>query len=255
MNEDGAGATLGSYGGGMAVPDLRMLTQAFVDLADTLVEEFDVIDLLHGLTSRCVHLLGVDAAGVLLVDPRGHLHVAAASSERTRLLELFELQNDEGPCLDCFRRGQLVSYTDLADGASPWPRFATQATNSGFRYAYAVPMRLRQEVVGALNIFRAEPVELTSDLAGVAQAFADVATIAILQERLVRDQGMLAGQLQTALNSRVVIEQAKGVLAERRGIDMETAFALLRDTARSRNRRLADLAREVVESRGGVDLG
>jgi GAF domain-containing protein len=234
--------------------DLRQMTGAFVDLADAMVGEFDVIELLHVLSGRCVELLEVDAAGVMLADPSGQLRVAAASSERARLLELFELQNDQGPCLDCFSTGQPISHVDLGDGASPWPTFASHAIANGFSSAHALPMRLRQQVIGALNLFRHEPVGLLEDDVSIAQAFADIATIAILQERLSREQSLLADQLQAALNSRVVIEQAKGVLAERDGCDMETAFATLRDSARSGNRRLSDLAREVVASRGGTNL-
>ena len=234
--------------------DLRQMTKVFVDLADTLVDEYDMIELLHVLTARCVELLGVDAAGVMLADPSGQLRVAAASSERARLLELFELQNDEGPCLDCFRSARPVFHIDLGDGMAPWPRFASHAMGDGFSSAHALPMRLRQQVIGALNLFRQEPGALHDDDLGVAQAFADIATIAILQERLVHEQTVLADQLQEALNSRVVIEQAKGVLAERSGWDMETAFAKLRDAARRENTRLSDFARQVVASRGGTSL-
>lgn len=236
------------------MPDLRQLTRTFVDLADTLVDEFDVIELLHVLTGRCVDLLGVDAAGVMLADRSGQLRVAAASSEQARLLELFELQNDAGPCVDAFRTGKSVSYVDLNATEAPWPRFASQAKSEGFSSIYALPMRLRQEVVGALNLFGQRPAEMASDDVRVAQAFADIATIAILQERLVREHEVLATQLQTALDSRVVIEQAKGVLAERLGCDMEAAFATLRNAARRANRRLSDVARDVVDTRGTTSL-
>ena len=232
----------------------EQLTRTFVDLADTLVDEFDVIELLHVLTGRCVELLGVDAAGVMLADPHGQLRVAAASSERARMLELFELQNDEGPCLDAFRTGRQVSYVDLTGGRSPWPNFAPHAVAEGFSSVHAVPMRLRQQVIGALNLFGQPSRQLDAEDVRVAQAFADIATIAILQERLVRDREVLATQLQTALDSRVVIEQAKGVLAERLGFDMDTAFSTLRDAARRANRRLSDVARDVVATRGSTDL-
>jgi GAF domain-containing protein len=240
--------------GGEVVADLRQLTRTFVDLADTLVDEFDVIELLHVLTSRCVELLGVEAAGVMLSDAHGQLRVAAASTERARLLELIELQNDEGPCLDAFRTGRQVSHVDLASGLSPWPSFAPQALSEGFLSVHALPMRLRQQVIGALNLFSQQATQLPAEDVRVAQAFADIATIAILQERLVREREVLATQLQTALDSRVVIEQAKGVLAERLGFDMDTAFSTLRDAARRANRRLSDVARDVVESRGRTDL-
>jgi GAF domain-containing protein len=236
------------------VADLRQLTRTFVDLADTLVDEFDVIELLHVLTSRCVDLLGVDAAGVMLADSHGRLRLAASSSEAARLLELIELQNDEGPCLDAFRTGRQVSYVDDGPTPAPWPLFASHARAGGFLSVHAVPLRLRRQIIGALNLFGQSPVQLPPEDVRVAQAFADIATIAILQERLVKEREVLAAQLQTALDSRVVIEQAKGVLAERLGFDMDTAFSTLRDAARRANRRLSDVARDVVDSRGQTNL-
>jgi len=236
------------------MPDLRQLTQTFVELADTLVDEFDVIELLLVLTGRCVELLGVDAAGVMLASNGGRLRLAAASSEQARLLELFELRNDEGPCLDAFRTGRQVSYVDDGRTPSPWPRFAARTRADGFSSVHAVPLRLRRQVIGALNLFGQRPEQLGAEDIRVAQAFADIATIAILQERLVKEREVLAAQLQTALDSRVVIEQAKGVLAERLGFDMDTAFSTLRDAARRANRRLSDVARDVAASRGRTDL-
>jgi len=232
------------------VADLRQLTRTFVELADTLVDEFDVIELLHVLTGRCADLLGVDAAGVMLADGQGKLRLAASSSERARLLELFELQNDEGPCLDAFRTGRQVSYVEVDNVPPPWPLFAAQAKSEGFSSVHALPMRLRRQVIGALNLFGHPPVQLPAEDVRVAQAFADIATIAILQERLVKERELLAAQLQTALDSRVIIEQAKGVLAERLGLDMDTSFSTLRDAARRTNRRLSDVAREVADRRG-----
>jgi GAF domain-containing protein len=236
------------------VADLRQLTRTFVDLADTLVDDFDVIELLHVLTSRCVDLLEVDAAGVMLADAHGRLRLVAASSERARLLELIELQGAEGPCLDAFRTGRQVSYVDTCTGSAPWPPFASHARAEGFSSMHALPMRLRRQVIGALNLFARAPVQLPAEDVRVAQAFADIATIGILQERLVKEREVLAAQLQTALDSRVVIEQAKGILAERLGLDMDTAFSTLRDAARRANRRLSEVARDVIESRGRTGL-
>jgi len=230
----------------------QLLARAFVELADTLVADFDMLEFLHGLTARCVELLDAAAAGLAVTDQRGQLRVIAASSERARLLELFELQNDEGPCLVCFRTGQPVAEPDLDHFNRLWPRFAAQAREAGFRSVYAVPMRLREEIIGSLNLFRTEPGHLPEVDAHVGQAMADVATIAILQERAVRSRSVLAEQLQTALNSRVVIEQAKGVLAERGRIGMDEAFSGLRDYARSRNHPLREVARGVIE--GWVDI-
>jgi GAF domain-containing protein len=227
--------------------DTELLSDTFVDLADTMVADFDVIDFLHLLTDRSVRLLGAAAAGVVLADPRGELRVAAASTEEVGLLELFQLQNDQGPCLECFRTGQAVTATDLAGPAPRWPRFAQAATRAGFRTVQALPMRLRDQVIGALNLFGAGPGLFDRADLRIAQALADVATIGLLHERNVRRTETVAEQLQAALNSRVVIEQAKGKLAERLSIDMDRAFTMLRDYARNTNQRLTDVACAFVE--------
>ena len=227
--------------------DGQLLAGTFVELTDTMVADFDVIDFLHVLTDRTVALLDVAAAGLLLADPRGQLRVVAASSEAARLLELFQLQNDQGPCLDCFRSAQPVTVADLAAEAGRWPRFAAAARQGGFAAVQALPMRLREQVIGALNLFRADPGVLAPADIRVGQALADVATIGLLQERNVRRAETLAEQLQAALNSRVVIEQAKGKLAERLGLDMDQAFTLLRQQARDTNQRLTDVGRQVLD--------
>jgi GAF domain-containing protein len=183
----------------------------------------------------------------VLADPRGELRLAAASSEQAGLLELFQLQNDQGPCLECFRTGRPVTAADLADPAPRWPRFAQAAAQTGFRTVEARPMQLRGQVIGALNLFRAEPGPLDPADLRIAQALADVATIGLLQERNVRRRETVAEQLQAALNSRVIIEQAKGKLAERLSIEMDRAFTMLRDYARNTNQRLTDVARAFVE--------
>src|ERR1700729_3642394 len=227
--------------------DGQLLSDTFVELTDTMVAGFDVIDFLHVLTDRSVQLLDVSAAGLLLADPRGELRVVAASSEAARLLELFQLQSDQGPCLDCFRAGQPVDSGDLAAAAQRWPRFAPAAQQAGFAAVQALPMRLRDQVIGALNLFRASPGAFAPADVRVGQAMADVATISLLHERSMRRSDTLNEQLQTALNSRVIIEQAKGKIAERLGVDMNQAFSLLRDHARARNLRLSDLAQAVID--------
>ena len=227
--------------------DGELLSETFVDLTDTMVADFDVIDFLHVLTDRSVRLLDVSAAGLLLADPRGELRVVAASSEAARLLELFQLQNHQGPCLDCYRTGQPVAAADLAAAARRWPRFVPAARQAGFGAVQALPMRLRDQVVGALNLFRAGPGPFDPADVRVGQALADVATISLLHERGMRLSDTLNEQLQTALNSRVIIEQAKGKLAERLGLDMGQAFSLLRDFARARNLRLSDLAKAFID--------
>jgi transcriptional regulator with GAF, ATPase, and Fis domain len=229
--------------------DGQLLSETFVELTDTMVAGFDVIDFLHVLTDRSVQLLDVSAAGLLLADPRGELRVVAASSDAAWLLELFQLQNDQGPCLDCFRSGQPVAAADLAAEARRWPQFAPSAREAGFAAAQALPMRLREQVIGALNLFRADPGAFDPANVRVGQALADVATISLLHERSMRHSETLNEQLQTALNSRVLIEQAKGKLAERLGLDISQAFTLLRDHARARNLRLSDLAQAVIDGK------
>ena len=222
------------------------LAEMFVTLADTLVTDFDIVGLFDDLASACVELLDVTAAGLMLVDPAGRLRVMASSSERSRLLELLEIQNDEGPCLDCYRGGQPVLVGDLAGTDDRWPTFSAEATRVGFGAVYALPMRLREDTIGALNLFHRRREALTDAGLRLAQGLADVATVGILQQRAIQRGAELADQLQTALNSRLIIEQAKGVLAEREQVDMATAFELLRRYARHTRRRLSEVAAAVV---------
>jgi len=227
--------------------DGQLLAETFVDLTDTMAAGPDGTGFLHVLTSRSVQLLDISAAVLLLADPDGPLRVAAASSETARLLELFQLQARQGPCLDCYHTGQPVTAADLAT-AQRWPQFAAAAArHAGFTAVQALPMRLREQVIGTLNLYRATPGPFDPADVYVGQALADVATISLLHERSMRHSEILTGQLQTALNSRVIIEQAKGILAERLSLDMNHAFSLLRDAARSRNLRLSDLARALVD--------
>lgn len=223
------------------------LSDVFVEMADTLVDDFDVIEFLHVLADRCVQLLNVSAAGLLVIDQQDRLQVMAASSERTRLLELFQLQTDQGPCVDCFHTGRPVSVIDLRAVGNRWPRFTAAAAEVGFTAVHALPMRLRSDVIGTLNLFDTRPGVLEEGAVRLGQALADVATIGLLQQRAIHHRDILTAQLQTALDSRVLIEQAKGVLAERLQVDVGEAFALLRDGARRHNRLLSDLARAIVD--------
>jgi len=224
----------------------QRLAETFVELADTLIDDFDVIDFLQVLAARCVELLDVAAAGIMLAGQGDSLMTVAASDERARLLELFEIQNDEGPCRDCYRLGTAVVNVDLRGARERWPQFAPQAIAGGFRSANAVPLRLRSQVVGSLNLFQAGAGGLSSGELRLAQALADAATIGIVQQRTIRRSEVVTGQLQAALTSRIIIEQAKGVLAERLKISADEAFEVLRGAARSRNRLLSDLARDVT---------
>jgi transcriptional regulator with GAF, ATPase, and Fis domain len=228
------------------MPNDALLVHTLVELADSLVDDFDVVDLLSLLADRCVEVLGVSAAGVMLVAPEGDLRVVASSSEAMRLVELFELQSDEGPCLDCFASGDTVLNQSLTAG-DRWPRFAAVAVEAGFRSAHALPMRLRGAVIGALNLFGRDEGVLSEEVLVAGQALAAVATIAILQQRVVAEARIVNDQLNTALTSRVVIEQAKGVLAERSDLSMQAAFEAMRRYARDNNLRLADVAGHVID--------
>lgn len=230
----------------------QRLARVFVELADTLVDDFDMLEFLSMLVERCVELLDVAAAGVVLSDYKGGLRMAAASSEQARLVELFAVQADDGPCLDCVRTGLPVYSADLAADELRWPRFAPAAVAAGFAATHAVPMRLRRNVIGALNLFRVEPDGVDESSVQLGQALADVATIGMLQQRAIDDNTVLVEQLQTALNSRIVIEQAKGVLSAHGSVDMDKAFAALRGYARSHNLRLSELAFTVAN--GTADL-
>ena len=235
--------------------DSEKLARTFVELADNLVDEFDALDVLNVLVERCVDFLGVAAAGLLFADGQQQLRLAASSSESARLLDLYQLQNDEGPCLECYHTGRAVSAPSMEGAQERWPKFAAAAIQEGFVGVLALPLRLRGRVIGALNLFDATDGALSDPtVTPVAQAMADVATIAILQERLVKQSEFLNEQLQSALNSRVVIEQAKGVLATRLGLEMHEAFEALRKRSRDERRRLVDVAEEVVHARSEESL-
>ena len=230
----------------------RRVRETFIELTDTLVTDFDVIEYLERLADRCTELLGITACGILLVDHHGVLNLVGASTEQARLLELSQLQNAEGPCLDAYRTGQPVQRADLGDGDPRWPRFAAAARAAGFASVQALPMRLRDQRIGAMNLFGAVPGPLNRETIALGQALADAATIGIVHQRALAASGSVAEQLQSALNSRIVIEQAKGFLAERFAITVEDAFTMMRRYARQHQRRLTDLAADVTA--GHVDL-
>lgn len=224
----------------------QALAELFVVLADTLVDDYDVVYLYDQLVTACVDLLGATAAGLLLDDQKGDLAVVASSSEETRLLEIYQLQSNEGPCLDCLRTGAPVAVDDLESQHARWPLFVPAALATGFRSVSAVPLRVREQTIGALNLFGARAATVDPADQRLAQALAHVAAIGVLQRRSAHRSTVMAEQLQHALNSRVVIEQAKGVLAERNEIGMEAAFDALRRHARSHNTKLTEVALAVV---------
>ena len=230
----------------MAKVSTEQLSKVFVEVADTLVAGFDIIEFLQMVTAHTSDLVDARAAGLLLANPAGRLQLMAASDERAEMLELFQLQADEGPCQDCYRHGKPVVNADLTRAADKWPNFAPRAVAAGYRSVHAFPLRLRDQVIGALNLFGDDPGDVDPSDARLVQALADVATIGLLQERAIREAALVSEQLQTALNTRIVVEQAKGVLAQIHHLTPDEGFELLRSYCRKRQRRLTDAALAVV---------
>ncbi len=225
----------------------RQVWRAFVQLADTLTADFDVIDFLHTLADHCVDLLGVSACGILLADHTGRLNLVAASAEQARLVEMSQAQAAEGPCLEAYRTRIPVSCPDLAAARERWPEFAEAALSAGFAAVHALPMRLHAEAIGAISLYSTRPMEINGQVAELGQALADVATIGILHERTLRRREVVTEQLQKALDSRITIEQAKGMIAERFQVTVGEAFTLIRSYAHAHDLKLADTARAITE--------
>lgn len=222
------------------------LAQVFVEVADTLVDEFDLIEFLQRVTTLTSGLVDARAAGLMLGDHRGRLQLVAGSDERAEMLELFQVQSREGPCQDCYRQGHPVINADLQHAAGRWPQFAPLAVSAGFKSVHAFPMRLRGQVIGALNMFGTDTGEMDQSDAAIVQALADIATIGLLQERAITRGEVLSEQMQSALNSRVVIEQAKGALAQIHGTTPDEAFTRLRGYCRRHGLRLSAVAYSVT---------
>jgi len=223
------------------------LNSAFVRVADTLTADFDIIDLLHTLLHECTQILDVQAGGIMLADGSGDLQLMASTSESADFVEIMQLNAGSGPCVDCFALGTAVSVADIESSGARWPAFRSAARQHGFVSVYAVPMRLRGRVLGTMNLFGTSAGALGAEDAAVAQALADVATIGILQERSIRETIIVADQLQRVLSSRILVEQAKGVLSATGGIDVEAAFLLIREYARANNLTLRAVAEGVTE--------
>lgn len=225
----------------------QRVAEVFVQLADTLVADFDIVELLHTLVEAMVELLEVEDAGLMLADQRGSLQTIASSGQQAQLLELLELESDEGPCLDCYDSGAQVVNVELAEARRRWPTFTAAAERDGYRGVHSLPMRLRGQVVGALNLFCTTSDPLSTADVALGQAMADLATIAVLQHRRVEEHSILIEQLQTALNSRIVIEQAKGMLAERSGLTPGQAFTAMRAHARHNRQPLHVVAAGIID--------
>jgi GAF domain-containing protein len=222
---------------------------AFIALTDTLVADFDIVDLLHTLIDACIDLLDADAGGLLLSDADGALQLMASSVEDVALVEIVQLSAEAGPCWECFRSGRPVSVADIEHDDGAWPDFRAVALRRGYRSMHATPMRLRGQVIGTMNLFSTEPGGLPPQDVALAQSLTDVATIAILQNRGARHLQALSSQLQGALESRIVVEQAKGLIAHSLNVDMDEAFGLLRRHARSTSQNLQVVAAAVISRR------
>lgn len=230
----------------MTVVSTERLADVFVELADTLVDDFDVIEFLMMVAHRTSELIGEADVGILLADQRGHLQFMAGSNEDVKRLELFQVQVHEGPCLDAVRKGQPVVNADLKEAEDRWPRFAPRAVAAGYRSVHAFPLRLREEVIGAIGVFGTDTARWEDADVHIAQTLAHVATIGLLQERAVRRSAVLSEQLQAALNSRIVIEQAKGAIAQFHSVTVDEAFMLLRSHARRTGAHLGVVAQAVL---------
>ncbi|MHA7240415.1 GAF domain-containing protein [Arthrobacter sp. TMS1-12-1] len=222
------------------------MSTAFVRLADTLVADYDVLDMLHTLTEECVDLLQVDQVGLLLAGPQGDLQVVASTSEESELVEIFQLQAGEGPCIECYHSGSVVTIADIA-ALDKWPAFRRAALRQGFASVHVVPLRIHERVIGAMGLFGSTIGDLEHEDAVIAQALASVATISLLQERTIRESQIVNDQLQRALNSRIMIEQAKGVIAQISTVTMDEAFNRLRNHARSAHQTLNDTSQQVID--------
>ena len=222
------------------------LAEVFVEVADTFVDGFDLIEFLQRVTTHTSDLVAARASGLMLADHRGRLQLMAASDERAEMLELFQVQALEGPCQDCYLQGQPVINADLRHAQDRWPQFAPRAVAAGFKSVHAFHMRLRGQVIGALNMFGTQAGEMDATDVRVIQALADIATIGLLQERAITRGEILTEQLQTALNSRIVIEQAKGALAQIHGGTPDEAFDRLRAYCRAHSLRLSAVVYSVT---------
>lgn len=222
---------------------------SFIRMADRLIADVDVLDLTTELAEDCARLLDIAAVGLLLADAGGVLHLLAATSEEARKLEVFQLQRDEGPCLDCYQTGEQVSVPDLRTQRDRWPRFTDVAVEQGFASVHAIPLRLRDDRLGALGLFGNAPGTLNDDDLKLAQGLAHVASIAIVHATNTPQRSDVLAALRTAVTSRSVVEMAKGVIAETQSVDTQEAFNRLRDYAHEHHQHLASVARDVVSGR------
>lgn len=228
------------------------VSAAFVKLAETLVDEYHVLDLLQTLVEETVSLLDAAAVGLLLADSHGELQVVASTNEESQLVEILQLQAGAGPCVECFKTGAVITIDSIDSMDQRWPEFRAAALSQGFHSIHAVPLRVRDRTIGAMGLFGRDIGALTAEDSAIGQALADVATIGLLHERTIRESTLVNDQLQRALNSRVLVEQAKGVISQTKGVDLNDAFNMIRRYSRSHNIGLQEAARNIV--RGSLTL-
>ncbi|MHA7263785.1 GAF and ANTAR domain-containing protein [Arthrobacter sp. TMN-37] len=224
----------------------EQVSAAFLRLTETLITQFDILELLHILVEESVRLLDAAQAGLLLADPYGELQLLASTSEESQLVEVLQLQAGEGPCIDSYKTGSVVTIDDITTLSGRWPAFRQAALDEGFLSVHAIPLRIHDRTIGVMGLFGVDRGALNQEDAAIGQALADVATISLIQERTARESQIVNDQLQRALNSRITIEQAKGVISHTASVDMSEAFARLRTFARSHNQSLHDTAAQVL---------
>lgn len=223
------------------------ISSAFVAIADTLTTDFDIVDMLHTLVEQCTLILDTSQGGLMLVDGRGELQLMTSTSQGADFVEVMQLNSAAGPCIECFTTGTAVSVPNINDTGDKWPDFTSGALQRGFLSAHATPMRLRGHVIGTMNLFSTKRGALSERDASLAQALTDVATIGILQQRVITETNMLAEQLHRALDSRVLIEQAKGMVAHSLNVSMDDAFTALRNYSRERSVSLRSVAEGISD--------
>jgi GAF domain-containing protein len=230
----------------MSTQQLERVAEVCVELSDTLVPHFTPLDHLSTLCERCVELLDITAAATVLSDRPDDRFVVAVAPERSRLREVLAVAATEGPGTDLGGTGQCVLSDAFQDEVDRWRAFGRAATAAGFESAHALPLRCRAEVVGMLALLHEHPHRVSDADHHLGQLLADTATIGLLQHRAVSTAEGVQAQLQCALTSRVLIEQAKGVLAQQGHVDVDDAFHVMRRYARAHNLRLVDVARTVT---------
>ncbi len=229
----------------------RALLEAYESFGRALLRPYEIGDVLYRLTDQVVEVLDIDGSGVCLAPNGGGLQLLSATDHHVAAIEDTQLTAGTGPILSAYETGEQVRVDDLVD-ANDWPEFTRFAVDRGMRAVASLPMPVDERRIGALDLFRAEAHVWTDEEMQAAQGLANMASAYVLNHQALSESRTLAGQLQTALDSRIIVEQAKGLLAGRHGLTPNDAFGRLRQYARARGDRLHDVCRHVVE--GTLDL-